>query len=150
MWSTCLQADFPHIYLHLIFEISSTRNWFLNLIFCLFRTGFLQTIQAVKILFEIDKKSKQKLSSWTRDFKNQAQIDRGSVNCDSSQGNSQNECYLYSRWHLFSFKMITIFILDDNYFYSRWQFLTNLSENNCHLNLLSLDNSYFLINHLIQ
>jgi hypothetical protein len=29
----------------------------LNLIFCLFRTGFLQATQAVKIKFEIDKKS---------------------------------------------------------------------------------------------
>ena len=30
------------------FEISSSRNWFLNLIFCLFRTGFLQATKAVK------------------------------------------------------------------------------------------------------
>ena len=27
---------YPPIYMHLIFEISSSRNWFLNLIFCLF------------------------------------------------------------------------------------------------------------------
>ena len=56
----------PPIYLHLIFEISSSRNWFLNLIFCLFQTGVLQATQAVKIKFEIDKKSSSKIK-----FKNQ-------------------------------------------------------------------------------
>ena len=40
--------------LHLIYEISSL---FLNFIFCLFQTGFLQATQAVEIKFEIDKKS---------------------------------------------------------------------------------------------
>ena len=48
--------------LHLIFEISSSRNWFLNLIFCLFQTGFLQAKQAVKIKFELDKKSSSKIN----------------------------------------------------------------------------------------
>ena len=52
---------YPPIHLHFIFEISSLRNLFLNLIFCLFRTGFLQATQAVKIKFEIDKKSSSKI-----------------------------------------------------------------------------------------
>ena len=53
-WSNCnhVIAD-----LQLIFEISSLQTWFFNLIFCLFQTGFLQAAQAVKIKFEIDKKS---------------------------------------------------------------------------------------------
>ena len=74
----------PPIYLHLIFEISSSWNWFLNLIFCLFQTGFLQATQAVKIKFEKDKikfKNQVRQSiSRTRYFKNQVQIDRGKVN----------------------------------------------------------------------
>jgi hypothetical protein len=61
-------------YLHLIFETSILRTWFLNLIFCLFRTGFLHATQAVKIKF---KNQVQKSISWTRDFKHQVQIDRG-------------------------------------------------------------------------
>ena len=55
---------------------SISQNWFLNLIFELFWTGFLQATQAVKIKFEIEKNQIQKLISWNRDFKNQVQIDR--------------------------------------------------------------------------
>ena len=55
--NACLMADGPLIYLLLIFEISSSWNRFLNLIFCLFRTGFLQTRQTVKIKFVIKRKN---------------------------------------------------------------------------------------------
>ena len=51
-------SNWPPIDLYLIFEKSSLKNqvgrsWF----FCLFRTWILQATQAVKIKFEIDKKS---------------------------------------------------------------------------------------------
>ena len=36
-------------------------TWFFNLIFCLFLTEFLQATQAVKIKFEIDKRSNSKI-----------------------------------------------------------------------------------------
>ena len=49
---------------------------FTNLILCLFQTGFLQATQAVKIKFEIDKKSSQISISWTRQIKNHMQINR--------------------------------------------------------------------------
>ena len=47
----------PSVDLNLIFEISNLPTWYLNLMFCLFQTGFLQATQAVKVNFEIDKKS---------------------------------------------------------------------------------------------
>ena len=71
------------------FKTSIPRNWFLNLFFCRFQTWFLQATQAVKIKFELDKKSSlfrnqffsslklRKKSSDTRYFKNQVEIDRG-------------------------------------------------------------------------
>ena len=55
------------------FKIYISRNWFLNLIFCLFWTWFLQ---AVKIKFEIDKKSSSKINFMKYRFQNQVQIDR--------------------------------------------------------------------------
>ena len=53
----------------------------MNLIFCLFRIGFLQAIQAVKIKFKLDKKSSlSNLIFQTRNFKNQqVQINRGKI-----------------------------------------------------------------------
>ena len=66
-----IKSSLPPIDLNLIFEKSS---W-VNLIFCLFQT--LQATQAVKIKFEIDKKSCS--SNWifqTGFFKNQVQINR--------------------------------------------------------------------------
>ena len=69
MTTECLKnSTQPLVHLHLIFEISSLQTWFLNLIFCLFWTGFLKATQAVKIKFEIDKKSSSKIK-----FKNQVQ-----------------------------------------------------------------------------
>ena len=49
-------------FLNLIFELDFWTR-FLNLIFCLFRTWFLQATQAVKIKFEIDKRIKLKINT---------------------------------------------------------------------------------------
>ena len=91
------QADYPPVYLHLIFEISSVTRFFFqfrNIKFkkfkksIWFRNWFLQATQAVKIKFELEKKIKfdsksiffrvcNKLPNWH--FKNQAQIDTANV-----------------------------------------------------------------------
>ena len=53
-------------FLKSLFHEIDFRTWFLNMIFFLFWTSFLQATQAVKIKFEIDKKSSSKIK-----FKNQ-------------------------------------------------------------------------------
>ena len=52
----------PLVDLHLIFEVSKLQTRFLNLISCLFRTGFLLATQVIKIKFEVGKKSSTKIN----------------------------------------------------------------------------------------
>ena len=67
----------PPIYLHLIFEISSSQNWFFNLIFCLFRTGFLQTTRSKNQVW-----NRQKIK-----FKNQfRELEISKIKCTSTGG----------------------------------------------------------------
>ena len=79
-----IRQSFPFVDLHLIFEISSFYKldfwtWFVVYIF---RTGFLKATQAVKIKFEIDKKSSSKIQS-----KNQfCELDISKIKCRSTGG----------------------------------------------------------------
>ena len=77
--SKAVYSDWPPIHLHMIFETSSSKNlvWQTGFFF-LFQTRFLKATQAVKIQFEIDKKStSSNLIFQTRDFKNQVEMDGG-------------------------------------------------------------------------
>ena len=73
----------------LIFEISSLRTSYLSLIFelvfffCLFQTAFLQATQAVKIKFEIDKKSSSKINFMNQRFQKSSADGQG-VSTDST------------------------------------------------------------------
>ena len=67
-------SGYPSISLHLIFEISSSQNWFLNWIFAGYTGSKNQVWNRQKIKLKIKLK---KSISWTRDFENQVQINRG-------------------------------------------------------------------------
>ena len=84
--TTVFGVFFPPFYLHLIFEISSSRNWFLNLIFELDFLSISNLIFTACVACKNPVRNRQKIKfknqvqksfSWNRDFKNQVQMDRG-------------------------------------------------------------------------